>query len=630
MCGIFGFNFEDSQLLRKGLAKMAHRGPDATGTYLDKSVNLGHNRLSILDLSPAGKQPMSNENGDIWITFNGEIYNYVDIKKSLKKNHNFSSSTDTEILLHLYEEKGVHMVKDLQGMFAFCIYDSKNKILLLARDRVGKKPLYYYLKDKKFIFASEIKAILEDSSVKKQVNRQAIPYFLAFRANTTYETMFKGIFKLPPATIGLYDLKDNSFKIKRYWDININISNESEQESLEKFYSLIEDSVRCRLVSDVPYGAYLSGGVDSGTIVSLMSKFSKQPVKTFSVGFSEENESELSAAKVLSQAIGTDHHELFIDRKSIKHLPKIVYHLDEPMSDPTSIPTYLLSEYAKKFCTVILTGEGADEILAGYPQYKFMKMHEKFIAKTPNFLKNSIIWSAKHSPKFLLDKGFKFASSLGEKGIERFSNFIKSENYSQQYLQQVSIFNDEEQTELLKNKIELKDNFKTYFDNKNNIVSNCQILDFKNPMVEDLLMKVDKNAMAFSIEGRVPFLDYRLVEFAFNLNPELKLKGLSKDKYILRKTCQVKKLIPIETLKRKKRHFFVPIDNWLSEELSNLKETLFSRQYLEKQSIFNPDYIQKIQNNLDKSKLFYSRQLWSLINFQIWHKEFIENEKVII
>lgn len=632
MCGILGFNWEDKLLLEEGLEVMRHRGPDAHGSFFDKQVSLGHNRLSILDLSSAGRQPMSNENGDIWITFNGEIYNYKEIKSGLTKKHSFSSETDTEVLIHLYEEEGQEMVKKLQGMFAFCIYDSKKKIFFMARDRMGKKPFYYYNKQSKFIFSSEIKGILVDRELKREVNKKAIPYFLAFRANTSPETMFKDIMKIKPGHTATYNLVTHEFKEKKYWELNINENEKDKNEDyfIDKLYSLLEDSVRCRLMSDVPYGAYLSGGVDSGTIVSLMSKFSSKPVKTFSVGFKEEEDPETNDAKFLAEKIGTEHHELLIDRKSVKHLPKIIWHLDEPMSDPTSIPIYLLSQYAKKYCTVILTGEGSDEIFAGYPQYKFMKMHESFVRKMPKFAKNSGIFAVKHLPSGLLNKGFKFASSLGEKGLERMSNFVKSNNYSEQYLNQIAIFNDEEQSEILDKTVNLTKEYESYFKNKNSIVSNCQTLDFNGNMVEDLLMKVDKNAMAFAVEGRVPFLDYRIVELAASMPNSLKLKGLSKDKYILRKTVQVKNLLPKPTGVRKKRHFFVPIDSWFNEELSSLKDELLSPNFLDKQKIFKSNYINKINQGFDKSKLFYSRQLWSLLTFQIWYKQYIQNEKVTI
>lgn len=634
MCGILGFNFEDSSFLNHGLEKIKHRGPDSTGKYSDNLVSLGHKRLSIIDLSKSGKQPMSNEDGTIWIVFNGEIYNYLEIKKNLKNRHNFSSNTDTEVLIHLYEEEGFSMLDKLNGMFAFCIYDSRKKILFIARDRAGEKPLYYYSKNGKFVFCSELKGILEKESISREVNREAIPYFLAFRANTKNETLFKDIMKLPPAHFMVYNLKSKKFNIKRYWDIFRDIEKNDKDKS-ERYYSdklrnLFLDSVKSKMISDVPFGAYLSGGVDSGAVVSAMSRFSSLPIKTFSVGFEEEKVRETDEAKFLADKFGTDHHELLIDRKAVKNLPSVVYHADEPMSDPTSIPVYLLSQYAKKFCTVILTGEGADEVFAGYPQYKFMKMHDLLVKKTPGLFRSSIVNAVKLTPSSFLNKGFKFSSSLGEKGLERFSNFIKADKPEVQYLNQVSIFNEEENSEILNRKVNLYSKYSAFFKNKHDLIKNCQILDFKGNMVDDLLMKLDKNTMAFSIEGRVPFLDHRIVNLSFSMPAQLRLKGITRDKHILRKMLSSNNLLPKETIRRKKRHFFVPIDEWLKSELSDVKSELLSKEYLHKQKIFNASYIDKINKNLDKSKLFYSRQLWSLLTFQIWYKQFIEDEKVKI
>jgi asparagine synthase (glutamine-hydrolysing) len=630
MCGIVGFNYEDKSFLRKALNEIKHRGPDNFGTFTNKKISLGHRRLSIIDLSKSGNQPMSNEDGTIYLIFNGEIYNFKELKNNLKNKHDFKSNTDTEVLIHLYEEEGIGMLKKLQGMFTFCIYDSKKQTLFLARDRIGIKPLYYYNLNKKFIFCSEIKGILQNQEISRQVNLESLSSFLVFRANTQEQTLFNSIKKLMPGHFLIYDLKTNILKKEKYWDLKYLVQNKSKSYFLSQLKFLLNDSVKRRLMSDVPYGAYLSGGVDSGTIVSLMSRYSQQPVKTFSVGFEEEDKPETNNARFLAENLNTNHHELLISQNSVKYFPKIIYQADEPIADPTIIPIYLLSKYAKKYSTVILTGEGADELFAGYPQYKFMKINNRLVKPLPKIIKKQIPKTINKIPKSLLNKGFKFASLLGDKGIERFSNFINTDIHSQQYLNQVSIFNEKEQTELLNKKIILYKKYNSYFQNSNfrTLITNCQKLDFKEPMVEDLLMKVDKNTMAFSIEGRVPFLDHRIVELVSQMPENLKLKGFIKDKHILRK-C-VKNLIPTQTRKRKKRHFFVPIDNWFKEELSSLKKDLLSKTYINKQKIFNYSYLKKINQGFNKSKLFYSRQLWALISFQIWYKKYIENEDIKI
>ncbi|MEK6933964.1 MAG: asparagine synthase (glutamine-hydrolyzing) [Nanoarchaeota archaeon] len=631
MCGIFGFTWKENRLLKKGLAKIRHRGPDDFGTYSNKYVSLGHRRLSIIDLTKAGKQPMFNEDKTLAIIFNGEIYNYKNLKSGLKKNHKFKSETDTEVLLHLYEEEGVEMLKKLRGMFAFCIYDTKNKLLFFARDRAGEKPLYYYFDKKKLIFASEIKALLEYDKITKKVNINALHSYLTFRANTTEETMIKGIYKLPAGNYMTYNIKTNKLDIKSYWKFKIETKKTNEDAAVKELKYLLEDSVRTSMVSDVLYGAYLSGGIDSGIIVALMSRHSSKKIKTFSVGFKEKEYSELDEARFLASKLDTNHHELIIGREAIKNLPEIVYQSDEPMSDPTSIPIYLLSKYAKKYCTVILTGEGADELFAGYPQYKFMKIHDKFIKHIPNKLRKIIPKIVEKMPNVLLNAGFRFSSALGKKGIERFSKFLMTNNKSEQYLQQVSIFNEAEKKELLidYNADFYKSYLKKYFYDfgKKGLINSCTELDFNEPLVEDLLMKLDKNSMAFSIEGRIPFLDYRIIELSAKLSDDLKLKGF-KDKYILRRAFR--RLIPKKTSKRKKKHFFVPIEEWCREDLADLRNKLLGKEYIEKQKIFNYNYIKKINSEFEESPLFYSRQLWSLIVFQIWYKEYIENEKIKI
>jgi len=630
MCGIIGFNYKDKVFLKKALKEIRHRGPDYSGTFSDKNVSFGHARLSIIDLTKSGNQPMSNENGTIWVIFNGEIYNFKELKNNLKNQHDFKSNTDTEILIHLYEEEGINMLNKLQGMFAFCIYDSKKKILFLARDRVGIKPIYYYNVNKKFIFCSEIKGILQNLEIKKQVNFNALSSFLTFRANTQEETLFNNIKKLKQGNFLIYNLRNNKIKIQKYWDFYPNPKNQNLNYFSSKLRELLEDSVKARLMSDVPYGMFLSGGVDSGIIACLMKKYSSNQIKTFSVGFGDNEYTETKEARFLAEKLNTDHHELLINESSVKHLPKIIYQADEPISDPTVIPTYLLSKYTKKYCTVILNGEGSDELFAGYPQYKFMKINNLLIKNFPKPIKKQIPKILEKIPQNILNKGFKFASSLGEKGIERFSNFINSNMPSQQYLNQISIFNEQEQSELLNKKINLYKKYNPYFKDSDskNIITACQKLDFKEPMVEGLLMKVDKNTMAFSIEGRVPFLDHRIVELAWKIPSNLKLKLIIKDKKILRES--VKNLIPKQTRKRKKRHFFVPINNWFKDELSSLKKELLDKKYIYKQKIFNHTYIKKISKEFNKSKLFYSRQLWSLIVFQIWYKQYIENEKIKI
>ena len=629
MCGICGFSWEDKQLIKQMMVQIKHRGPDQNGNYVDSNVSLGHQRLSIVDLTKSGKQPLCNEDGTIWITFNGEIFNYLEIKEGLlKKGHRFSSNTDTEVIVHAYEEYGPDCLRLFNGFFAFAIYDSRKKLLFLARDRMGVKPLYYTFVNGQIIFASEIKAILECHDVKREVNRAALESFLTFRCNTLNETMFKGIYKLPPAHYLLYSnsRKERKVELKEYWQIKTAVEEGSEQFYAAKLKESLIKAIKYRLMGEVPLGVYFSGGIDSSAVVGLLHQFSTAPIKTFSVEFAGARESnEMKHANQLAAKFNTDHHVLQVQPDTVKLLPKISWHLDEPMSDPTSIPTYLLSEFTKKKCTIVLTGEGADEILGGYEQYKLVKIHQNCIKRMPQLVRKRLVMTAKMAPKALLDKLFKYSSSLGEEGLKRFDNYLRTDDPAQAYLELVSIFNLEEKKEILGEvKFDFRKEFQEKYFSQHSLLNSLLLTEIKTILPEDLLMKVDKNTMAFAIEARTPFLDYNLVELAFKMPEKLKLNGLT-DKYILRKSMQG--VLPAEILKKKKERFFVPIDSWMDAELGDLMKQLLSKDELNKHKLFNPSYLEKVNRQLEGSRLFYMRQLWSLMSFQLWHKTFIDEEK---
>ncbi len=633
MCGICGFyGPEDKQLLRKMTDLLQHRGPDQFGYFSDKNVSLGHRRLSIIDLSADGKQPMDNENGTVWIVFNGEIYNYPEIKAGLeKRGHRFKSKTDTEVIVHAYEEFGEGCVNLFNGCFAFAIYDSREKNLLLYRDRMGVKPLYYTQINEKLYFASEIKSLLEVPGMERKVNLAALNYYLSFFANPLDETMFAGIKKIPP---GHY-LKFSRGKavLRKYWGLVMQPGLSDERIAKKDLYRLLDDSVRRRLMSDVPLGLYLSGGIDSGTVASLMSNHSDK-IKTFSVGFDLDAEkAELKRARITSEYFNTEHKEIIIGVDSIKSLPDIVWHQDEPMGDPTSIPTYYLSREAKKKVTVVLTGEGADEQFSGYEQEKFLLLHKKYVRKVPLWLRKPLFYPLKSIPAKNFNLFFKYMGSLGEEGKKRLLQFINTNDNAEAFMSMVSIFSQQEKKALAGNRLleEIGRNNVThqmrekYFFKGKGLLNRMLLFENKVMLAENLLMKVDKNTMAQAVEARVPFLDYRVVEFAARLSPDLKLRGM-KDKYILRQA--MKKHLPQDRYKQKKERFFVPIDHWLKNELKPLSEEMLSRTYLEQQGYFNPYYVEKMVRNYRNSPLFYSRQLWTILNFQLWHKMFIEKEKI--
>lgn len=617
MCGITGFyGFSDPKLLQKMTALLEHRGPDQHNYYTDELVSLGHRRLSIIDLSEDGKQPLCNEDGTVWVVFNGEIYNYKELRERLeKKGHRFKSKTDTEVIVHAYEEYGQKCVSWFNGDFAFAIYDSEKESFFLARDRLGIKPLYYTTINGKFYFASEIKALLAVPELKREVNSRALNYYLSFYANPLAETMFKGIFKLAPGHTLTFEKK--GLLVQKYWDLEMQPRAQINPE--KELLSLLSDSVEKRLMSDVPLGVYLSGGVDSGTVVALMSRFTDK-IKTFSVGF-DSSIGELQRARITAEHFNTDHQEIVLNADSIRELPTIVWHQDEPMGDPTSVPTYLLSKEAKKKVTVVLTGEGADEQFAGYEQEKFMMLHQKYIQKIP--FRSALAFPLQKIPASALNPFFKYMGSLGEEGKKRLVDFVSSSNNAEALMSMIAIFNEREKLELFGKKVE--NVTKTITLDKQNLLNSLLLFENKVPLAENLLMKVDKNTMAHGIEARVPFLDHRVVEFAATLPADMKLRGL-KDKYILRKT--MKPYLPLKKDMQKKERFFVPVDHWLKHQLQPLSEELLSEKLIKKQGYFNPAYVQKMMTGYNSSPLFYGRQIWTLLNFQLWHKMFIDEEKI--
>ncbi len=638
MCGITGFyGLEDKELLKTMTRLLEHRGPDQSGHHADKTASLGHRRLSIIDLSEKGKQPMSNEDGTVWVTYNGEIYNYKELRTMLEEQgHHFASNTDTEVIVHAYEEYGGECVEKFNGCFAFAVYDSTRKELFLARDRLGVKPLYYLLHGGKFFFSSEIKSLLVVPGFKRQVNTQALNWYLSFFANPLTETMFKGIHKLPPGHTLLYNGK--KIFCRKYWDIAMDPSHGRNQKQLQQqLRSLLSDAVAKRLMSDVPLGVYLSGGVDSGSVVALMSKYSNT-IKTFSVGFdADPTQHEVKRAQSLADYFGTNHHELLVGVDSIRHLPAIVWHQDEPMGDPTSIPTYLLSKEAKKKVTVVLTGEGADEQFAGYEQEKFMILRQKYVQKFPLWMRKAAAFPLRNLPASSLNTFFKYMGSLGQEGKKRAASFLTSNNTADALMSMVSIFSEEEKRHIAgtaASQAIAADNVtaaldKVYFQGRPTRDLLNQLLLFENKVLlaENLLMKVDKNTMAHGIEARVPFLDHRVVEFAATLPQDLKLRGL-KDKYLLRQA--MKQSLPSRRHKQTKERFFVPIDHWLKNELQPLADDLLSPKEIGHHRHFNAQHVQKLIANYPQSPLYHGRQIWTLLNFQLWHKIFIEQEKVKI
>ena len=631
MCGIAGiYNFGiaqavDSQLIKKMCSVLVHRGPDDEGIYCKDNIGLGHRRLSIIDLA-GGHQPMSNEDGTVWIIFNGEIYNFPELKKELiQKGHKFKTHSDTETIIHLYEEEGEDCVHKLRGMFAFAIWDERKKQLFLARERVGKKPLHYAVFNGKLIFASEIKAILEDPSVKREIDYEALHDYLSVLYVPAPRTMFKGIRKLPAGHYLVCD-KDG-VRTTKYWDIDFSKTVSTSEDVLAAdLYARLKEATRMRLISDVPLGAFLSGGVDSSSIVSLMSGLQNTPVITNSIGFSVKAFDELKYANLLANRYKTDHHEYIVEPKALDILDKLTWHYDEPFGDASSIPTYYVSKMARQNVTVALSGDGGDENFAGYNRYIYSDAMIGLQNMLPSFVKSA----AKNMAASLgaRNRGpwaIKFANKLEECSSSPFDLYFKI----------ISIYQEREKVSLysaaLRGKMKdysTRDNFKIVFDScaSDDYMSRLQYLDIKTYLCDDILVKVDRASMAVSLEVRAPILDHKFMEFAATIPSNLKARGL-KGKYILKKAMS--KSVPSEILNRSKMGFGVPMTHWLRADLkSTVEAELFAKDGIINE-LFDPAYVKKMWEIVQYANLKgfrktdFSYRIWILFIFSRWYKKYI-------
>lgn len=591
---------------------MTHRGPDDSGIYVDRNVGLAHRRLSIIDLS-TGHQPMSNEDDSIWIVFNGEIYNYIELRNALlSRGHVFKTLSDTEAIIHAYEEYGIECLQKLRGMFSFVLWDNSQKLLFGARDRLGEKPFYYTTVDGTFIFSSEIKSILLNNKVKREVNDVALYCYLNNRYVPGPETMFRNIWKLQP---GHYLLIQNKrIQVERYWDVNqIEISTNLYNVE-NQFLDMLKDCVRMRLMSEVPLGVFLSGGLDSSMVVALMSKISNSQIKTFSVGYEEDHGvNEFSYARLVAEKYDTDHHELPITTHEFRDvLPDLVWHMDEPISDPAAIPLLYLSRYAKKHVTVILSGEGADEILAGYYIYKKMLAIEKY-RELPESIRRIIL---NVLMKCLID-GSKFKDYLLRSNVP-LENRYRGVSKPFSSTEIASLFS------INKNYEERLDNiYNDYYRTSKNMhpLNKMLYADIKTWLPDDLLMKADKMTMAASQELRVPYLDHELVEFTYSLPIEKKINN-GCTKYLLKKVAE--DLIPKSIVYRKKKGFPIPISHWFKGSLNDYGREILLDSESSCRMFFTSAAISEILDKHKSGKKDYSESIWNLMVFETWHKQFIE------
>ncbi|MDO8537769.1 MAG: asparagine synthase (glutamine-hydrolyzing) [archaeon] len=636
MCGICGvIGLEDKVLVKKMADAIEHRGPNNKGYLVENNASFGYRRLTIIDTKERTQPIIHNEDESIWILFNGEVYNYRELKKKLEGKHKFYTDTDTETIVHLYEEMGEDFVKELRGMYCFALYDSTKNKTILVRDRLGIKPLYYSMQNNKLFFGSEIKSILQSDEIKRTPNLKVLPHYLAYRYVPGAATMFEGIFRLLPGEMLIIDHKNPSKPVrKKYWDMKAQQQNLSFEQTQKELLEMLDYITEIHLLSDVPLGVFLSGGVDSSAIVALMKKQVDSPIKTFSIGFKEDPVNEFNYAKKVSEFFETEHHEFLEDEKSISVLPEIIYHLDEPIADAVVVSKYLLSKHTQKHVTVVLTGEGGDEIFGGYVHYKSLNTLNNFTKLPKTINKNIIANMISLLPVSFFDKFFDYPYSIGEKGKQRLIDYFKQpRNEAGNYLKFISLFDEKDLNEILKNDFKKKIDYdlvdelqKIYFNNNNqSFLHKIFVREMHSWLPDYILLQQDKITMAASLEARVPFLDHKLAEFCLNWPNAFKSNG-KEDKFLFRKA--MKPLLPEGIASRKKFPFFIPIDSWFEKSIKERAQNILDEKQISKRGYFNNSFVQKILREHDKSKLIYSRQIWGLMTLELWHQIFIDEEKI--
>jgi asparagine synthase (glutamine-hydrolysing) len=627
MCGITGIVRSDGapvdrELLERMNQAIRHRGPDEDGFYLSDGVGLAMRRLAIIDLK-SGQQPIHNADQTAWIVYNGEIYNYRELRKDLEsRGHRFYTDSDTEAIVHAYDEWGTDCPKYLRGMFALAIWDERKKSLFLARDRVGKKPLLYAQVNGQLVFGSEFMALLQHPDVSRDVNYEAIHHYLSFICVPAPLTAFQSISKLPPGHTLLW--QNGQIKLERYWQLDFsNKISIDEEEAGERVVELLRDAVRVRLMSEVPLGAFLSGGIDSSAVVALMAQESSEQVKTFSIGFEEQDFSELHHARRVAEHVGTDHHEFVVKPDAMEILPTLVEHYGEPFADSSAIPSYYVSRETRKHVTVALNGDGGDECFAGYERYAAMNVAQRYVKLLPAAIRNGVIRNLANalpqaqSRKNPLRKAQRFldAASLGPvqrylRWVSAFDEPAKLNIYSDNFRQETARFSTISFLE-------------PWFAKANGagIVDASLLTDTMTYLPNDLLVKMDIASMTVSLEARSPFLDHHLMEFAASLPEHLKLRGMT-TKYLLKKV--LKKFVPEENLTRPKMGFGIPIGQWFRGSMQTfLRETLLSQKALSR-GLFDPDKVRQMVDQHVERKVDHDQRLWSLLMLELWFERFID------
>jgi asparagine synthase (glutamine-hydrolysing) len=626
MCGICGFCSSDEKpvdlnILKKMTRTLQHRGPDDEGHYTGEGVALGHRRLSIIDLD-TGKQPIHNEDKTVYVVFNGEIYNFPELKKELeKKGHRFYTKTDTEVLAHLYEEKGERCVESLTGMFAFAIWDGKKRKLLLARDRIGIKPLYYSYIGKTFAFASEPKALLQLPWITGRLDPQGLSHYLSYDFIPAPFCIYEDIRKVPPGYQVTY--QDGDLRCECYWDLDLTDrfnGNVDEEELCELIWGEFCRVVKTHLISDVPLGVLLSGGIDSTSVLAALRYQGVDDVKTFSIGFDDPSFDESRYFRRAASFFETEHHEeVLAPQKLIEIIPEVASILDEPLADASIMPTYLLSRFTKGHVKVALGGDGGDELFAGYPTYQAFLL-ARYYEKLPQVIRSLAEAVVKRLPVSFDNMSLDF----------RAKKFINSVAYTpvERHYSWMGTFPPDEKEKLLtsgmKRKLKNLDSFNVLYEYIRDKIFSSELgkllyLDTKLYLQDGVLAKVDRASMAHGLEVRVPFLDHRFVELVTGIPETLKLKGFT-TKYLWKKAIRGR--IPDEIGKRGKKGFGIPIAKWLCGELRDLMLELISEKRLKKQGIFNLSTVKRLVSDHLAHRVDNRKKLWNLLIFQLWWDSF--------
>lgn len=632
MCGICGIAKTDNghpiapSLIAAMCETLVHRGPDDQGVHTEKNVGLGARRLSIIDLEK-GHQPLSNEDGTVWISHNGEVYNFPALREELlSRGHTFQTKTDTETIVHSYEEWGEDFVQRLRGMFAFAVWDGREEKLILVRDRIGIKPLYYtLLEDRTLVFGSELKAILKHPKVERSLDPKALDLYLTLEYIPAPLSIFQNISKLPAGCLLIY--KGGQTRLKKYWELDsrkmpaLQASRSRLNSLMDELYALLGESVKLRLISDVPLGAFLSGGIDSSSIVGMMHESGASPIKTFSIGFEDTSYDELHHARRVARRFQTDHQEFVLKPKALELTDKLICHLDEPLGDFSIFPTFLVSKMARDHVKVILSGDGGDELFGGYEHYQaqklsyppfpflFRRVLNPLIRMIPPSHKKKGAWNKirrfgqgfEHNPGYRHLRWMMFLTEKNKNSL--YSPELRDAMSGIKPLYKIPPFHD------LFNAADRFDGLNRNF-----------FVDLNAYLVDDILVKVDRMSMATSLETRVPILDHKIVEFAYSLPANLKLNGHT-TKWIFKKTME--RLLPSQNIYRKKEGFSIPIKHWLRTDLKELMCDYLNVQKIRREGLFRYEFIEKMIDRHLKQRENYSHQLWALLVFEIWRENYL-------